>query len=285
MILSTGEATFSGFAAEPGGNVRAGAKVRLADVNAEVQGGSAFETVGSMDLSHFAADVYAGLERQHGAAGVAWIEHLISLDGRHVRETIARRRDVWMLCHVGDLPNSQISTVARRFALCAGAAEEAIATGILPLAAGEADEAIGRAWASWLATADTVQMEEAETVERLKVWMLQNGSRFEQVRPDEQAEGGESVAWSGSRRPGEMAGWIRTDRDGKREAFILPPAFREACGGVDAKLAARLLERSGLLRRGGDADGRLTVRARLPDRPGQFLRGYCVDLDELGTRG
>src|SRR5262249_31407646 len=76
LVLSTGEKPLAQFI---GQDVQEGARKRLVDIPAEVQSGSAFETIPCEQLHSTSKYLFAAMKRQHGAVGRDWQRHLVDI--------------------------------------------------------------------------------------------------------------------------------------------------------------------------------------------------------------
>ena len=76
LVLSTGEKSLAEFI---GKGLQEGARKRLVDVPAEVQPGSAFETIPREQIHIESKRLFNAMKRQHGAVGRDWQRHLVDI--------------------------------------------------------------------------------------------------------------------------------------------------------------------------------------------------------------
>src|SRR5207244_2282833 len=77
LVFSTGEKSVAEFLGKK--DDAEGRRRRLVDIPAEVQPGSAFETIPPHQVDAAAAKFYPAADRLHGAVGEAWQRHLVNL--------------------------------------------------------------------------------------------------------------------------------------------------------------------------------------------------------------
>ena len=80
LVFSTGEKSLSQFI---GPSLQEGARKRLVDVPAEVQPGSAFETIPREQIHVEGKHFFDAVKRQHGAVGLAWQRRLVGARPGH----------------------------------------------------------------------------------------------------------------------------------------------------------------------------------------------------------
>ena len=76
LVLSTGEKPLAEFI---GRDLQEGARKRLVDIPAEVQPGSAFETIPREQIHIESKRLFDAMKRQHGAVGRDWQRHLVDI--------------------------------------------------------------------------------------------------------------------------------------------------------------------------------------------------------------
>jgi uncharacterized protein (DUF927 family) len=188
--------------------------------------------------------------RYHGAAGLAWLRHVVA-DRPRLADFIADGIRQFVAETVPQDAAGQVSRVARRFALVAVAGELATHYGLTGWPEGEALEAARKCFAVWLESFGGGNREERSMLSQVRAFFEAHGaSRFEDVR-----------ATHDQRIP-NRAGFYQTDIDGKREFMVLPESFkREVCQGFDAKAVTAALVKAGWLEKDGN---RNTQVIRLP---------------------
>jgi len=89
LVFSTGERSLAQFI--PG--LQEGARKRLVDVPAEVQPGSAFETIPRDQIHIEGKRFFAAVRRQHGAVGLAWQQHLVAIGPVRIKADLDQHRE------------------------------------------------------------------------------------------------------------------------------------------------------------------------------------------------
>ncbi len=156
-----------------------------------------------------------------------------------------------------------MSRVARRFALVAAAGELAAAFDIVPWKFGDAIEAVGTCFGSWLEMRGGIEPAEVTAgIAQVRLFIEMHGeSRF---TPWGEAE---------SNRPTiNRAGFRKSDADEGTEYYVLPEVWKsEVCKGFDSGMIARELASRGLLIPGSDDKPQSTHRP-LSGKPMRFYR-------------
>jgi uncharacterized protein (DUF927 family) len=151
LILSTGEKSVVQVL---GSDVRAGQMVRLTDIPAEVQAGSAFEQFPAEQVVAIGRRFYAATRDYHGAVGHDWLQHLVHLGPEDIKQHVNRLRDAWLaqpaVTEITALAHPQVVSVVCRFALVAAALTMAIEAKILPWSQADTDAAIIACMQRWL---------------------------------------------------------------------------------------------------------------------------------------
>ena len=86
LVLSTGEKSLAEFI---GRSLQEGARKRLVDVPAEVQPGSAFETIPREQIHIESKRLFDAMKRQHGAVGRDWQRHLVDVGPDKIKAELA----------------------------------------------------------------------------------------------------------------------------------------------------------------------------------------------------
>jgi hypothetical protein len=140
LVLSTGEKSLVQFI---GPNLQEGARKRPVDVPAEVQPGSAFETIPREQIHVEARRLFDAMKRQHGAVGLAWQRHLVGLGPDKIKVDLDRHHETFLalpeVVAVEEKAHPQVRAVVNRFALLAAALRMAIEAGLLPWTIESAD--------------------------------------------------------------------------------------------------------------------------------------------------
>ena len=151
VVLSTGEKSIAQFV---GKNLQEGARKRLVDVPAEVQPGSAFETIPPAQFHTEGKRLFDAMKRQHGAVGRVWQQHLVSRGPVEIKMQLDAAREPFLnlpeVAAVVDKAHPSVRAVVNRFALYAAALRMAIAAGLLPWTVAEADAGIVACMNRWV---------------------------------------------------------------------------------------------------------------------------------------
>lgn len=256
VFLSSGEESLEALTTGAGRTTKAGDEIRLADIPADAGAGyGLWENLHGQPTGGALADLLKQqAETYHGAAGVAWLEHLTQR-GDDYRKGIAQQVNQFVQDHTPAGAGRQVGRVCRRFALVAVAGELATQAGLSGWPAGEATTAAARCFADWVASFGGIgNREERSALQQVRAFIeAHGGSRFESM-----AGGG---LLNRERIP-NRAGYIRDGEQG-REYLIQREQFRrEVCKGLDYEAVAHALKDAGHLRHEPD---RLTGKARHPD--------------------
>lgn len=264
MFLSTGEVGLSDLVTQGGGKVRAGQEVRVIDLAADAGAGlGLFDHVpDGVAPGAFADDLKRAAGTHYGKALPAFLRALVT-DPDKARHVLRSMRDALARDLAGDHTDGQVRRVADRFALIAAAGELATAYKLTGWEPEEAERAIHRCFAAWLAGRGTKgAAEPAAMLAQVRAFLEAHGeSRF--------------TAWNATDngvRTINRAGYRRQTDDGP-EYYVEREAFRrELAVGFDPLQVARALIDIGALVAGGD--GRADNKMRLPD--GRNTRVYRI---------
>ena len=256
VFLSSGEESLEALTNSAGKTTKAGDEIRLADIPADAGAGyGLWENLHGQPTGGALADLLKQqAETYHGAAGVAWLEHLTQR-GDDYRKGIAQQVNQFVQDHTPAGAGRQVGRVCRRFALVAVAGELATQAGLSGWPAGEATKAAARCFADWVASFGGIgNREERTALQQVRAFIeAHGGSRFESM-----AAGGLLIR----ERIPNRAGYIRDGEQG-REYLIQREQFRrEVCKGLDYEAVANALKDAGHLRH---EPGRLTGKARHPE--------------------
>lgn len=252
LFLSAGEESLAAMMGRAGKRSNAGQEVRLADIEADAGAGlGAFETLhGHQTGAALSLALKDGAAQHHGAVGVEWLRRVVAdrvslaeRAGELVREFVAE--------HTRPDSPGQVMRVARRFGLVAAAGE--LASELTGWKGGEAFEAVGKCFTAWLDGfgGDSSREDRALLGQVRAFFEMHGASRFE------------DMAATVEQRIPNRAGFWRDGEDGARQFLVLPEVFkREVCQGFDAKAAAQVLVKAGLIQPSGD--GKATRNTRLP---------------------
>jgi hypothetical protein len=117
LFYSTGEPSLADFLP----NVQPGQMVRLADVPAEVQSGSAFETISEHEIVEQSRNFYELMDEFHGSAGRNYLQYLVTLTPKEIRARVKKGRAVFLehpeVKEVAERAHPQVISVVGRFAV------------------------------------------------------------------------------------------------------------------------------------------------------------------------
>src|SRR5262245_56579245 len=151
LVLSTGEKSLTEFI---GKSLQEGARKRLVDVPAEVQPGSAFETIPREQIHIESKRLFDAMKRQHGAVGRDWQRHLVDIGPDKFKGELHQHRAAFLalpeVVAVAAKAHPQVRAVVNRFALHAAALRMAITAGLLPWTVEEADMGIVACMGRWV---------------------------------------------------------------------------------------------------------------------------------------
>ena len=247
LVLSTGEKSLTEFI---GRSLQEGARKRLVDVPAEVQPGSAFETIPREQIHIESKRLFDAMKRQHGAVGRDWQRHLVDIGPDKIKAELHEHREAFLalpeVLAVAAKAHPQVRAVVNRFALHAAALRMAIAAGLLPWTVEEADMGIVACMGRWVAQRGNVDtagevMRAAREVEQELVAGL--GDRFIHIHKSGKKWTPVTEADELRQRTPELFdGYVKPDR-----ILIRPEAWRRFCNGFDPAEIARLFQQRGAL--------------------------------------
>jgi uncharacterized protein (DUF927 family) len=272
LLFSTGEKSLAEFLAEK--DNAEGRRKRLVDVPAEIQPGTAFETIPPDQIHIGGKRFYSATSRLHGAVGQAWLKYLVDLGPDEIKRRLHQHRDAWLALDEVDViarsAHSQVVSVINRFALIASALRMTIEAGLLPWKPDDADAGIlacmGR-WAKQRGNLDTAG-ELLRGIRQLRAVITATlAERFIHLRKD--AKGhlvpATEVDEAKLATPDLFDGYVKEDR-----ILIRPEAWRRLCEGYDAGEVAEHLRREGALIPGDETKGELARVETLFGKTGRF---------------
>jgi putative DNA primase/helicase len=248
LVLSTGEKSLAQFI---GRSLQEGARKRLVDVPAEVQPGSAFETISREQIHTEGKRLFDAIRRQHGAVGRDWQRHLVVLGPDRIKAELQKHREAFLalpqVVVVTQKAHPQVRSVVNRFALHAAALRMAIEATLLPWAVEESDASIIACMQRWVQQRGNIDsagevVRAAREVERELVGHL--GDRFIHIRKSG-SNGWTPVTEADKvkqKTPELFDGYVKPDR-----VLVRPEAFRRYCNGSDPGEIARHLQQRGVL--------------------------------------
>jgi uncharacterized protein (DUF927 family) len=248
LVLSTGEKSLAQFI---GKQLQEGARKRLVDVPAEVQPGSAFETIPREQMHIESRRLFDAMKRHHGAVGRDWQRHLADIGPDKIKAELHKHREAFLalpeVVAIAEKAHPQVRAVVNRFALHAAALRMTIAAGLLPWAVEEADAGIAACMARWVAQRGNVDMagEVARAARQIERELASNlGERFIHIRRSGNKWMPISEADEFRQRTPELFdGYVKPDR-----ILIRPEAWRRHCNGFDpAEIARHFQQRAALI--------------------------------------
>ncbi len=276
LFLSSGEIGLAEHMSEAGKKAKAGQEVRMAEIPADAGAGhGVFETLHDhSDGAAFARALTDASTEHHGTAFPAFIEAVIR-DRAELPGAIKKLRGAFVDAVLSGLqPSGQVRRVAARFGLVAVAGELATGYGVTGWREGEARQAAETCFHAWLQARGTVgSAEQADLLGQVTAFFELHGeARF---TPWDRAERGDDHMPRTSNR----AGFVREMEGGGLRWYVLPEVFRrEVVAGFDAREAAALLLRAGLLVPSNEGGERATQKVRLPGFKNP-RRAYLFELD------
>jgi len=279
LFVSAGEITLSDHAQTAGRRVRAGAEVRLLNIEADAGARMGiFEDIhGAASPDTFAQQMKLAALRFYGTPLRAWLRYLIS-ERAAIEKALKNFQADFLKQHVHQDASGEVYRAAQRFAVIAAAGELAIEAGITGWLPGEATSAAVRCFQSWIARRGTTgPADTAAMISQVRRFLEAHGSsRFQFIRHASSA--GQDDNPDEAQVVRDRAGFRRRNpENGETEYFILQETFKvEVCAGHDYRQVRKVLEERGHLLR---EDAHWTVKPRqLPEMP-KGTRVYCI----LGT--
>jgi hypothetical protein len=233
-----------------GGSLQEGARKRLVDVPAEVQPGSAFETIPPTQLHDEGKRLFDLMKRQHGAVGYLWQRHLVHLQPREIKARLDDHRGAFLsrpeVDAVAKKAHPSVRAVVNRFALLAVALRMAIAAGLLPWAVEDADVGIVACIERWarqrgnIDTAGELVRAADEVVATIKAVLP---DRFIAIhRPNRVWEPVTEADGIKQKSAASFDGYVKPEH-----ILVRPEAFKRFCNGLDPHEIAKLLQQQGML--------------------------------------
>jgi len=273
LFLSTGEISLADKVVEDsrGRRAMAGQQVRVVDLPADAGAGlGLFEELhGFASADALARHLKAAAAAHYGHAAREFLAE-VAADIPGAIEAVRAAQAAFVRVHCPPGADGQVVRVAQRFGLVAGAGELAAALGIVPWPRGTATAGAARCFADWVTSRGGLSSaEEIEAVRAVRLFVSLHGStRFERLyEPNAEDE----VSPSGERANSRVG--YRRQVDGGTELYVLPPAWREVCGGYDPVMTARALAERGMLIRSTDGGYSRSIRLPLSKKT---IKAYCL---------
>ena len=252
LVFSTGERSLAQFI--PG--LQEGARKRLVDVPAEVQSGSAFETITRDQIHIEGKRFFDAVKRQHGAVGRAWQQHLVEIGRARIEADLDQHREAFLtlpeVVDVIEKAHPQVRAVINRLSLYAAALRMAIEAGLLPWSVMQADTGIVACMGRWVAqrgnldtageTARAARRVEADLVAWLSdrfIHLHLSDNKWTPITPADEIR---------QQTPELFDGYAKPDR-----ILVRPKVWRRYCNGFDPAEIAEHFKQRGVLIPGTDS--------------------------------
>ena len=254
LILSTGEIDIATKIAESNKKAFAGMEVRFVSLPANCNTGHGiFEDLHGFkngdQLSKYLKDACG---KYYGIAIQKYLE-LITNDLEAITTQIKQIQQEFKIKYIPENSSGQIARVASRFGLIAAAGELAIGFGILPLAQGEAIEAIAKCFKTWGNERGNIKdLEQKIAIAQVKSFLEKFGdSKFINISENSLI------------KPIERYGY-KQRFEGVFHYYVFPEIYKnEVCKGLNHKQVTKyLLEKEFLV---ADNQGRSVEVKHLPD--------------------
>jgi putative DNA primase/helicase len=280
LVLSTGEKSLAEFI---GRSLQEGARKRLVDIPAEVQPGSAFETIPREQIHIVGRRLFDAMKRHHGAVGRDWQRYLVNIGPDQIKTQLHQYRETFAalpeIVAVFTKAHPQVRAVVNRFALYAAALRMAIAAELLPWSVEEADAGIIACMQRWVTqrgnvdTAGELQRAADAVVVNIKAAL---SGRFITIhkpkRVWEPATKADKIKQKrAEKRADSIDGYAKPDR-----VLVRPEAWPRYCNGVDPHEIAKHLQEQGALLT--SRDGKLSKAEQVIGKVDRF---YVLSLTRL----
>lgn len=279
LILSTGEKSLAEFI---GPSLQEGAKKRLVDIPAEVQPGSAFETIPRDQIHIESKRLFAAMKRHHGAIGLAWQRHLVQLGPDQIKVNFDQHRDTFLalpeVVAITERAHPQVRAVVNRFALYGAALRMAIEAGLLPWTMESADTGIVCCMQRWVAQRGNVDTagEIVRAARQIELDLVEGLDRFIAIHKVGKAWTAVTEADAIKQQTAkDFDGYLKPDPD---RILVRPEAWRRRCNGVDPSEIARHFQRRGVLIADGEGVSKIEQVIGKPDRFYVLLRASLTAL-------
>ena len=255
LVFSTGEKSLVQFI--PG--LQEGARKRLVDVPAEVQPGSAFETIRHDQIHSESKRFFEVVKRQHGAVGLAWQKHLVVIGPTQIEADLDQYRKVFLalpeVADVAQRAHPQARAVVNRFSLLSAALRMAIEAGLLPWSVAQADAGIAACMDRWVAQRGNIDVagEIERAARQIEIDLVGGmGDRFIHIRKTTKGWTPATEAdVTKQKTPDLFDGYVKPDR-----ILIRTEVWRRYSNGADPADLAEHFRRRGILIAGDNSASR-----------------------------
>ena len=287
--ISTGEPTMESYLSADVEKLRAGTKVRLVDVPAEVRDDSAFETCPREQIEELGKLFYPITTTLYGVVGRAWLQYLVNLGAEAIGAEVRRHREEWLslpeVAAVRAKSSNQVQSILNRFALVAAALRMAIEAKLLPWSIEDIDCGVAACMARCLTSRKgrlDLTGETLGAIEQIRTILAADfHGRFIHLRI---VDGKLDYAYPADATKRDTLGYVKEGR-----ILVEPTAWRGVlCAGYDAEKTAKHLKAEGLLMT-DEAGGKLQRQEKVL-RGGDVVaaRFYVLDtkiLDDAAGTG
>ena len=273
LFLSTGELTMAEHAQTVGKNIKAGAEVRMVNIDADAGAGMGmFEEIhGQRSPAQFAELVNKVVKENQGTAGPAFIRHLIANMDADL-QTAKNMIGQFVAEHLPPNSSGEIARVVRLFALVAAGGKFATAAGITGWDLAEPENAAKRCLASWLSSRSLGSSDMEKALAQVRQFISAFGdSRFQNLDARMDHEFSRVIQNRAGFRQSTNA---TLDQSSQTTFYFLQETFvREVCLGHDAKRVAKELRSGGHLIHSAN---RLMLLKRIPELSERAVYVYAI---------
>jgi hypothetical protein len=262
-----------------GESLQEGARKRLVDVPAEVQPGSAFETIPREQIHNASKRLFDAMKRQHCAVGRDWQRYLVNIGPDQIKAQLHQHREAFAalpeIIAVVTKAHPQVRAVVNRFALYAAALRMAIAAELLPWSVEEADAGIiacMQRWVTQRGNIDTTgELQRAADVVSATIKAALSDRFITIHKPNRVWEPATEADAIKQRTANSFDGYAKTDR-----VLVRPEAWTRYCNGMDPHEIAKHLQEQGTLI--PSRDGKLSKAEQVIGKVDRF---YALSLTRL----
>lgn len=184
-VISNGEASFVEVLSKLGGMPTGGQGVRMLDIPATGSWGLFDNLHGEETSDDFVDRLDRAIKKSWGAAGAAFVEHLLERDVETLEDEVAadmRRYRKALQAHLdireGDKATAEVRRVLRSFALVATAGEWATDWGLTGWETGEAYAAVQTIAERWLKGRGCLPFDQIQTLKKVRQHLEKTEDRF-----------------------------------------------------------------------------------------------------------
>ncbi|WP_158380885.1 DUF927 domain-containing protein [Chitinilyticum litopenaei] len=281
FVLSTGEPSIQAYIEKNGGKVSAGQLVRFIELNTGQGRGTWPELHGFASYHPLCTHLRDTAKAQHGAAGVAWLQGLVSIPRHELEESIKAAMQRFAHQYVPEGASAQVTHAAGYFALAAFAGDLAAHLGLTGWPAGDPQRAAGELFRGWVRGRGGAGSEEdRQILEQVRLHFTIHGeARYSRIGEDPSAvdkDAPRTLSRCGWREVNPVNPEGLKDKDSsytETTYYVQADAWaKEVLAGVDTRRANKLLASLGILKT--DASGKYSCNKRMPGH--KLIRVYVV---------